>query len=252
MAQETLSFGARLVLFFLLPFQVLFDGARAFRVQQALPPNTSERPKELKGHVADERKVAHKDADGLKKIERAFKDLEEVLEKERAEHASKVDQLEKKNAALIDDVERERDELEAQRKATDEAVQKASDDDTAALQLLGIFQRDGRLVDFLMEDVKGFSDAEVGGAARQVHEGCSKALQEYFTLEPVRDEEEDAAIQVKPGFDAHLLRLTGNVTGKAPYEGHLAHPGWKVVKRSLPVLADREYAYVISPAEVEL
>src|SRR5688572_25231603 len=36
----------------------------------------------------------------------------------------------------------------------------------SALQLLGLLQREGRLLDFLMEDMSGYADAEIGAAAR--------------------------------------------------------------------------------------
>src|SRR4051794_37026728 len=38
------------------------------------------------------------------------------------------------------------------------------------LQLLAILQREGRLVDFLMEDLQGIPDAQVGAAVREVHQ----------------------------------------------------------------------------------
>ena len=60
----------------------------------------------------------------------------------------------------------------------------------AALQLLGLLQQDGRFIDFIEEDVAGFSDAEIGAAARVVHEGCRKAMREHFTLKPVRSEQD--------------------------------------------------------------
>jgi hypothetical protein len=56
----------------------------------------------------------------------------------------------------------------------------------AALQLLGLLQRDGRFIDFIQEDVAGFSDADIGAAARVVPEGCRTVMREHFTLKPVR------------------------------------------------------------------
>lgn len=126
------------------------------------------------------------------------------------------------------------------------------DPNAAALQVLAILQRDGRLVDFLSEDVGSFSDAEVGAAARLVHDGCKKVLKQYFTLEPVRREEEGARITVEKGFDASEIRLTGNVSGEPPYQGTLAHPGWRVTRVNLPEPAKDVDLTVIAPAEVEL
>src|SRR5262249_23557231 len=47
----------------------------------------------------------------------------------------------------------------------------------SALTLLAAFQREGRLVDFLQQEIAGFSDEEIGAAARVVHGGCRKAFQ---------------------------------------------------------------------------
>src|SRR3954464_2306374 len=43
----------------------------------------------------------------------------------------------------------------------------------AALQLLSLFQREARLIDFTQENLSAYSDADIGAAARVVHEGCS-------------------------------------------------------------------------------
>lgn len=128
----------------------------------------------------------------------------------------------------------------------------AVDAHAAALQVLAILQRDGRLVDFLSEDVASFTDAEVGAAARLVHDGCKKVLKQYFTVEPVRKEEEGARITVEKGFDPSEIRLTGNVSGDPPYQGALAHPGWRVTHINLPRPAKDSDLNVIAPAEVEL
>jgi hypothetical protein len=125
--------------------------------------------------------------------------------------------------------------------------------DTAqALHLLAILQRDGRFVDFLQEDVAAATDDQVGAAARLVHEGCRKALAQYFTLQPVRNETEGSQINVPEGFDASQIRLTGNVTGKPPFRGTLAHPGWRAAEVKLPPPPEGQDPHVIAPAEVEL
>lgn len=122
----------------------------------------------------------------------------------------------------------------------------------SALQLLGILQREGRFVDFLEEDVTSFSDAEIGAAARVVHEGCRKALHQYFTISPIRDEDEDAKVTIPKGFDASSLRLTGNVVGDPPFTGTVKHRGWRAATVKLPKLADGHDVHVLAPAEVEL
>ena len=123
---------------------------------------------------------------------------------------------------------------------------------TAALQLLGLLQRQARFVDFVQEDVAQYSDAEIGAAARVVHEGCRKVLAEHFTLAPVRTEPEGSRITLQPGFDAARVRVTGNVVGQPPFTGTLAHRGWQASDVRLPQLTDAQAARTLAQAEVEL
>lgn len=129
-------------------------------------------------------------------------------------------------------------------------VERANED--AALQLLALFQREGRLVDFLEEDVAGFSDEDIGAAARVVHTGCRRALDEHFELVPVRTESEGDSVTLGADFDASAVRLTGNVVGEPPFRGTLQHRGWRAEKVTLPKLAAEHDARVIAAAEVEL
>lgn len=122
----------------------------------------------------------------------------------------------------------------------------------AALQLLALLQREGRFVDFLEEDVASFSDAQIGAAARVVHDGCRKAIREHLPLEPVRSEDEGSKVKIEKGFDANKVRLTGNVTGEAPFTGTLAHRGWKVKDVKLPKMTEGHDASIVAPAEVEV
>jgi hypothetical protein len=122
----------------------------------------------------------------------------------------------------------------------------------AALQLLALFQRDARLIDFTEEDLASYADADIGAAARIVHEGCRKVLREHFTIAPVRTEAEGSRIILDAGFDAGAIRLTGNVVGSAPFKGSLSHRGWRVTDVRLPKLASGHDATVLAQAEVEL
>ncbi|NMM81481.1 hypothetical protein B2J86_11205 [Acidovorax sp. SRB_14] len=130
------------------------------------------------------------------------------------------------------------------------AVQAAPD--TAALQLLGLLQREARFVDFVEEDIAAYSDADIGAAGRVVHEGCRKVLREHFQIAPVRSEVEGSRITLPAGFDAAAVRLTGNVVGQAPFTGTLGHRGWRVTGSQLPQLAPGHDAAVVAQAEVEL
>lgn len=122
----------------------------------------------------------------------------------------------------------------------------------ASLAVLGMLQREGRLVDFLQEDITSFPDADVGAAVRVVHEGCRKALRSHMKLAPVMEQEEGAAVTVAAGFDAVKIRLTGNVVGQAPFKGTLKHRGWKVSEVTLPPPPAGVDGTVLAPAEVEL
>jgi hypothetical protein len=123
---------------------------------------------------------------------------------------------------------------------------------SAALQLLALFQREGRLVDFLEQDIASFSDADVGAAARVVHDGCRRALRAHATLAPVRFEEEDARVTVAEGFLPEEIKLTGKVGGAAPFAGVLRHRGWRVRDLTLPTVVRAHDMTVVAPAEVEL
>lgn len=125
-------------------------------------------------------------------------------------------------------------------------------EESGALLLLGILQREGRLIDFLEQDVAGFSDADVGAAARAVHEGTRRALRSHLKVEPARSEAEGARITLEAGFDASAVKLTGDVRGSAPFTGTLKHPGWRAREVHLPRAVEGHDVHVLAPAEVEL
>jgi len=122
----------------------------------------------------------------------------------------------------------------------------------AALHLLAVLQREGRLIDFCEEEVAGFSDAEVGAAARTVHAGCRKVLRGGLKLQPILPQPEGAQVQVPAGFDPAAIRLTGNVVGSPPFTGTLRHHGWRAVEVELPAPPASQLPGLLSPAEVEL
>jgi hypothetical protein len=122
----------------------------------------------------------------------------------------------------------------------------------AAVRVLFLLQSEGRLLDFLSEDIDGYADADVGAAVRDIHRGLKKALADHLPVEPLRTEEEDSSITVPVGFDPHLFRLTGNVVGEPPFSGTLKHKGWKVTKVNLPRIPQNEARFVVIPAEVEV
>ena len=121
-----------------------------------------------------------------------------------------------------------------------------------AVQMLALLQRDGRLVDFITEDISPYQDAQIGAAVRDVHESCRKVIEHYIELEPVIASDEGQSVTVEPGFDPAAIKLIGNVTGKPPLRGLLRHRGWRVTRVKMPPLPDGGGRVIIAPAEVEI
>ncbi|MFC4927021.1 DUF2760 domain-containing protein [Delftia deserti] len=153
---------------------------------------------------------------------------------------------------VVEKVVEKRVEVPVEKIVEKTIVEPAAPAGTAALQLLGLLQREARFVDFVQEDVAGYADAEIGAAARVVHEGCRKVLREHFSIAPVRAEAEGSRVTLAAGFDAAAVRLTGNVVGQAPFTGTLGHRGWRVDDVRLPQLTDHKAAAIVAQAEVEL
>jgi hypothetical protein len=120
------------------------------------------------------------------------------------------------------------------------------------LHLFALMQREGRLMDFLAEDLDRYDDAQIGSAVRSIHAGCRQLVKDYLKPKPVMDQEEGAEVSVPVDFDPGAIKLTGNVVGEPPFRGILRHKGWQVGKLKLPTLAGRQNAEIIAPAEVEI
>ena len=126
--------------------------------------------------------------------------------------------------------------------------------DAEIVSFLAMLQARGRLVDFLMDDINTYSDAQVGAAARVVHAGCKAALLEHFQISPVRAESEGAIVQVAAGYLPDEYRLVGKISGPAPFSGVLVHHGWKTDAVNLPrvLRSSTNRLPTIAPAEVEV
>ena len=126
--------------------------------------------------------------------------------------------------------------------------------DAEIVHFLGMLQEKGRLVDFLMDDINAYSDAQVGAAARVVHAGCKRVLQEHFSINPVHTEQEGSRVQVPAGYSADEYRLVGKISGSAPFSGVLVHRGWRTDMVNLPQLlrGPADPLPAIAPAEVEV
>jgi Domain of unknown function (DUF2760) len=115
-----------------------------------------------------------------------------------------------------------------------------------------LLQEKGRLVDFLMEDLASYEDAEIGAAARVVHEGCKQVLEEHFKIHAISDAQEGSQVTVPAGFAADEYRFVGKLSGNPPFTGKLVHKGWKTDTVKLPRIVEARRLPAIAPAEVEL
>lgn len=122
----------------------------------------------------------------------------------------------------------------------------------APLRVLALLQREGRLLDFLLEDIQAYPDPQVGAAVRDIHRQCQAALKEHLVLEPVLPQAEGSAVDVPAGFDPSAVRLVGNVTGQPPFRGTLQHHGWRVKEMKLAPPPEGHDEFILMPAEVEL
>ena len=120
-----------------------------------------------------------------------------------------------------------------------------------ALQMIAILQRDSRLVDFLMEDISGYADDQIGAAVRELHDQCRDSLARYVKLEPVIDGVEGTYAK-SPAKDPNLVKFVGNVPAKPPEGGTLRHKGWRASKIDLPALGAKQDAAIVAPAEIEI
>jgi len=123
---------------------------------------------------------------------------------------------------------------------------------TGALQLLALFQRQGRLVDFLMEDISRYSDSHVGVAVRAIHRDCRRVLIDCFAPAPVLPSSEGEELTIDEGFDPSHIRITGSLENRPPFHGVLRHKGWKAAGHNFPAFSAAIDPAVIAPAEVEV
>ncbi len=120
------------------------------------------------------------------------------------------------------------------------------------LHLFSMMQQEGRLMDFLAEDLNQYDDSQIGSAVRAIHAGCLGIVKEYIDPQPVMVQTEGEKVIIEDDFDPGAIKLTGKVVGDPPFNGILRHRGWQVGKIKLPTLSGRHNAQIITPAEVEL
>lgn len=121
------------------------------------------------------------------------------------------------------------------------------------LQFLAQLQDKGRFVDFVMDDVTAYTDAQVGAAARVVHQGCQTVMKESLKVEPVTMAAENSNITLEQGYAVGDYRLVGKVQGEPPFTGTLRHKGWRATEFKLPTTTSKDGELPpIAPAQVEL
>jgi hypothetical protein len=128
-----------------------------------------------------------------------------------------------------------------------------ADDADRAVQLLALLQREGRFIDFALEDLASYSDSQIGAAARDVQGGCRRVLERYVTLEAILPGREGEAVTIGSDqpIDPTTYHLVGNVAGQPPFRGTLLHPGWRASRVQLPSLAATGRS-VVAPAQMEV
>jgi hypothetical protein len=124
-----------------------------------------------------------------------------------------------------------------------------------ALILLSLLQEKGRFLDYVMEDITAFNDAQVAAASRVVHQGCAAVIKECLTLAPTHEGKEGDRVTLDKSSDPNRYRLLGKVPQEPPYTGVVVHRGWKTSKLALPRFTrpvDPTGANVVTPMEVEI
>lgn len=158
--------------------------------------------------------------------------------------------FERKFAAKVAGLRAEQEPTEAVSAPSAARVAPAPAASSEALQLLSLLQREGRFVDFVQQEIAAFSDADIGAAARLVHEGCRRALHQHGRIVSVRAEAEGAPLTLERASED--VKLVGNVAGSAPFRGVLRHRGWRVEELTLPKLVGAHDPKLVAPAELEL
>jgi hypothetical protein len=124
--------------------------------------------------------------------------------------------------------------------------------DGTPLRMLALLQAEARLVDFLMEDIAGARDEQIGQAVREIHKKAAATLKQHAAIEPVLGGQEGDTTTVPSGFDPSAIRVVGNVTGAPPFTGSINHPGWRVKELKLSAPPEGADEFVLQPAEVQV
>ena len=116
-----------------------------------------------------------------------------------------------------------------------------------ALRLLATLQEEARLIDFVREDIDGYSDAQVGSAVRGIHAALRKALDERLAVEPIL-----RGRGRRPRRGAGRLRAGADpphrqARRRAAVLGVLRHGGWRARDVRLPAPSPGSDATILRP-----
>ncbi len=143
------------------------------------------------------------------------------------------------------------------KKAPEPPKEGAVKPETGALQLLGILQRDARMLDFFMEDITPYSDDQVGAAVKNVHKQCQETLKKHFKLAPVIDGVEGTFVKPESAGavarEAGAVKFIGNLPPQGkPNGGLLRHKGWRADTVALPAVSPKQNLTILAAAELEV
>ncbi len=209
---------------------------------------------ELKNLQSEQKKLGEELAAASNKLEKSeneSKNAKREAEKTANQLKNSQEELSSKTGEVAS-LHQQIEELNGELKATQADARGGKDAvPPAAYQILYLFQKEGRLIDLLKEDVSSYDDETLGGAIRPIHEGCRKLLEDRLILEPVLNEEEGSEITLDE-IDPEAIKLSGNVPANGPYTGELIHRGWRLKECKLPELVGGWKNNVIAPAEIEI
>ena len=139
------------------------------------------------------------------------------------------------------------------REAGARAAKPSEPPEHTALRLLASLQEDGRLVDFLTEEIAGYSDEQIGAATRGIHDGCAKALR---ALRHARagavGHARTTTVTVPAGFDPRAHPAHRQRARRAAVHGHAApRAAGAPTGVTLPARSGLDPT-IIAPAEVEI
>ena len=121
------------------------------------------------------------------------------------------------------------------------------------LVLASLLQEKGRFIDFVMDDVQAYSDAQVGAAARVVHSGCRDVIQKALGPEPIATSPEQQTITLSEDYDRAAFRVTGKMPANGAIQGKLEHKGWQASRCDLPKptqTLEKAEGFTLAPAQI--